>query len=701
VRWCHFSPDSKRLISGGDDQTTIIWDITSGQALQTLRAHAHTVSAGYSFPNNRLFTAGFDENVLMWTLDTGLIGYLKVFVVEAFDLPQGDFLSGAMSNQRFVRIELGKGQQEQTDNKKGAQPGWFEEFNFSVWNLDESVCIQVFDWDKDEAHRFLGEAWIPLEDLAYAEEGVTDREFELISAEGGKGKACISLRFTFREVQCIGEVTVLVEKARNLPRMDTFGLADPFCAVNVGKSERHKTKVVKNNLNPEWNEEFVYNVEEGARDLKLVLYDWSITKAEEFIGQVSFPIDELLKNPFRDEWFKLKTIDGAAEAKGEIKVKIKFLSEQERDKGAIRYRRNPTTWPASVREDFSYYAPVGQVKIFGRVIMRGVCKHCKKHRNRHSNNLRCDLGLGNYVHSIDVSCDGHLIAWGTGDGRIRVASVISSEQLACWTAHAGPVLGLRFSPEDDRLLSWGVDFKDAETSDFFFGSYIPKDNASAQGRPYVVEIWYVGSMLASIQMGRQRRGLASNIAEEEEQEEKEDEDEEDEEEEQNFEDEDEETATSPDPSTPNSPKGEKSEKKKAGGKDNMIEQMPRRKKGRRRLPGAKVGYTPVYYDPPKLDTGVAVRSCLKGRGRTAVHGTLLRGGLVWSAGSLATPAENPIFYYPAADYGEEGESEKEESSDEEDAQDQKMKRIRERKDLQRKELKEKMQSNEDDETSDG
>ena len=35
-------------------------------------------------------------------------------------------------------------------------------------------------------------------------------------------------------------------------------IADPFCAVNVGKSERHKTKVIKNNLNPEWNEEFVY-----------------------------------------------------------------------------------------------------------------------------------------------------------------------------------------------------------------------------------------------------------------------------------------------------------------------------------------------------------------------------------------------------------------------------------------------------------
>lgn len=122
----------------------------------------------------------------------------------------------------------------------------------------------MFDWDKDENHRFLGEVRIPLEDLAYAEEGVTDKEFDLVDQEEDNNKPSVSLRFTFREVQCIGEVTVLVERAKGLPRMDTFGLSDPFCAVSVGKSERHKTKVVKRNLNPEWNEEFVYNVRRAA-----------------------------------------------------------------------------------------------------------------------------------------------------------------------------------------------------------------------------------------------------------------------------------------------------------------------------------------------------------------------------------------------------------------------------------------------------
>jgi Ca2+-dependent lipid-binding protein len=270
-----------------------------------------------------------------------------------------------LRGNRFVTLELGKGQLEQTSHKKGSSPHWFEEFNLSVWDLDESVLVQVWDWDKDENHRFLGEVRIPLDELAFAEEGVTDKEFDLDDQQDDTStKPSISLRFTFREVKCIGEVTVLVERAKGLPRMDTFGLSDPFCAVSVGKSERHKTKVVKRNLNPEWNEEFVYNVEEGARELKIVLYDWSVTKEEDFIGQVAFSVDNLQENTYIDDWFPLKSIDGSSQVKGEVKLTIKFLSEDERDKGlsSLRFRRNPTTWPSSARGDFNYYAPIGQVR---------------------------------------------------------------------------------------------------------------------------------------------------------------------------------------------------------------------------------------------------------------------------------------------------------------------------------------------------
>jgi hypothetical protein len=68
----------------------------------------------------------------------------QVFVVDAFNLKRGDTLTGSMSNSRFVNVELGKGQRERTALRKGASPAWHEEFDFSVWDIDEQVFVQVF-----------------------------------------------------------------------------------------------------------------------------------------------------------------------------------------------------------------------------------------------------------------------------------------------------------------------------------------------------------------------------------------------------------------------------------------------------------------------------------------------------------------------------------------------------------------------------
>ena len=71
--------------------------------------------------------------------------FSQVFVVEAFNLRRGDTLTGSMSNSRFVSVELGKGQRERTALRKGASPAWHEEFDFSVWDIDEQVFVQVRD----------------------------------------------------------------------------------------------------------------------------------------------------------------------------------------------------------------------------------------------------------------------------------------------------------------------------------------------------------------------------------------------------------------------------------------------------------------------------------------------------------------------------------------------------------------------------
>ena len=645
IRWLHFSHDDNRLISGGDDQSIIIWSMVTQNQMQTLRAHSHTVAAGFSLPNNKLFTAGYDENLLLWSQDTGLLGYLKVFVAEAFDLPRGDILSGTMSNQRFAKIELGKGQQAETKLKSGRSPQWYEEFDLDVWNVDERVNVEIYDWDKDEQHRFLGNVFVPLEELVYADDGITDREFDLMDEEGNPSKSLVSLRFTFRQVKCTGELTVKVEKARNLPRMDTFGLADPFAAVTCGKGTRHKTKVKKNNLNPVWNEEFIFNVEESARELKLVLYDWSFTKEEDFIGQIVISTSDIEKTNNRDEWFKLKALNGTDDAKGEIKLTIRFIPEHERDSTAIRFRRNPASWPVGEKSDFNHYAPVGQIMFFNRTLLRGKCKHCNQRRYKHAKNLRCDLGTGNYFHSLAIDKAQNLMACGTGDGRIRVSFVSTGQQVACWTAHAGPVLGLQFADGDERLLSWGCDSKSVNTKDFSNGSYMPTDASSRdKGKRTCVEIWYVGSMMRAIDIYR-KKNLGMDIDDEEEQV-AEDDDDSDEDISYNLDDDDDDDDTL----TPEEKEERKKEREKMLAKTALG-----RRKGRQNgvMPGARVGYTPIYYPPPVLISGNETRSCLKGRGRIDA----MRAGLTWGE-------DIPMHYYPP----ENPETDEEDSESDEDTE---------------------------------
>jgi WD40 repeat protein len=643
VRWVHFSHDNNRLISGGDDQTIIIWNMMTHNQMQTLRAHSHTISAGVSLPNNKLFTAGFDENLLLWSQDTGLLGYLKVFVAEAFDLPRSDILSGSMSNQRFAKIELGKGQQFETKFKSGRNPQWYEEFNLDVWNVDEHVSIEIYDWDKDEQHRFLASLSVPVEELVCADEGITDREYDMLDEEGNLSKSLISVRFTFRHVRCTGELTVNVEKARDLPRMDTFGLADPFAALTCGKGTRYKTQVKKNSLNPIWNEEFIFNVEENARELKIVLYDWSITKEEDFIGQVLIPTSDIEANPYRDEWFKLKDLDGTTDVKGEVKLCIQFIPESERDSTAIRFRRNPASWPVGEKADFNHFAPVGQIKLFGRTILRGKCKHCNLHRYQHSKNLRCDLGTGNYFHSLAINKTQTLLACGTGDGRIRVSILSTGQQIACWTAHAGPVAGLQFANGDDRLVSWGPDCRGVTLSDYSHGSYMPANASNREtGKRSSVEVWYVASMICAVEIYKKKMmGIVETF---EDNEEKNEDNESDDDEafslaDLDEDDDDDETLTAEERAE------KKSEREKRLAKQALSLSRRRGKGGQLgSMPGARVGYTPVYYPPPMLPDGSHARSCLKGRGRQEA----MRAGLSWGETEFDNleihfyPPENPV-----------------------------------------------------------
>jgi len=66
VRALAIAPDGGQAISGGFDQSAIVWDLKAGKARQILRVHEGAVNAVAALRDRRFLTAGEDGRVALW-----------------------------------------------------------------------------------------------------------------------------------------------------------------------------------------------------------------------------------------------------------------------------------------------------------------------------------------------------------------------------------------------------------------------------------------------------------------------------------------------------------------------------------------------------------------------------------------------------------------------------------------------------------
>ncbi len=92
--------------------------------------------------------------------------------------------------------------------------------------------------------------------------------------------------------QTKGHLHILIKQAKELPIRDAHGLTDAtvkcYLLPNRKSSGKKKTQVIKNSLNPVWEEQFTYQVtrEELSKDrvLEITVWDYDRRGTNDFIG---------------------------------------------------------------------------------------------------------------------------------------------------------------------------------------------------------------------------------------------------------------------------------------------------------------------------------------------------------------------------------------------------------------------------------
>ncbi|KAL2580237.1 hypothetical protein AAZX31_15G116500 [Glycine max] len=125
------------------------------------------------------------------------------------------------------------------------------------------------------------------------------------------------------------KLVVRVIEAKNLPPTDPNGLSDPYVRLQLGK-HRFRTKVIKKCLNPKWDEEFSFRVDDLNEELVISVMDEDKFFNDDFVGQLKVPISIVFEEEIKSlgtAWYSLQPKSKKSKNKesGEIRLSIYFL----------------------------------------------------------------------------------------------------------------------------------------------------------------------------------------------------------------------------------------------------------------------------------------------------------------------------------------------------------------------------------------
>ncbi|KAJ8439817.1 hypothetical protein Cgig2_029077 [Carnegiea gigantea] len=218
------------------------------------------------------------------------VGILHVKVVRAMNLRKKDLL-GASDPYIKLKLTEDRAPSKKTSVKhRNLNPEWNEEFNISVRDPESQVLeLVVYDWEKVGKHEKMGMNVIPLKELPPDEtkeltlDLLKSLDADDVRNEKSRGQLVVEVRFKpFKEEEMAadhedpgkapkgtpaggGLLVVAVHQAQDVEGKHH---TNPYVRLLL-KGEERKTKMLKKNRDPRWEEEFEFMLSEPPINDKL------------------------------------------------------------------------------------------------------------------------------------------------------------------------------------------------------------------------------------------------------------------------------------------------------------------------------------------------------------------------------------------------------------------------------------------------
>jgi len=219
--------------------------------------------------------------------------------------------------------------------RRTVNPVYEEDFTFYGVHYNRlqilTLHFTILNSDRYSRDDVMGEVMVELEDLnmkntsihhLHLVRDIVPRSSKLKDQELGELLVSLCHQPSSRRL------TVVVLKARNLPKMDLTGFSDPYVKIYLvhdnQRISKKKTHIKKRSLNPVFNESFIFDLPStdgglSSCHLEFVMLDWDRVTKNEVMGRLTLGglectgtalhhWEEILAAPRRQiaQWHKLR-----------------------------------------------------------------------------------------------------------------------------------------------------------------------------------------------------------------------------------------------------------------------------------------------------------------------------------------------------------------------------------------------------------